>query len=177
MANIVLIGPPGSGKGFISNQIIKNYKQITHLSTGVILRDCNDEEIQRILKKGQMVSDELIIRIVNERIKKSSSCLLLDGFPRNLSQAQSLDIRYVKLVIVLEVDDNICYERITNRQDGREDDKDKNIIQNRINTYHKVTKPVIDFYKGKTKVCFVNGNENKENVYKQIQEILNENKI
>lgn len=177
MTNIILIGPPGSGKGYISNRIIKDHNKINHISTGIILRECDDEEIQKKLKQGQMVSDDLIIRIINSKIKNSSSVLLLDGFPRNLEQAKSLDIHYVKIVIVLKVDDNICLERIINRQDNREDDTDKSIIKKRIQMYHDLTKPVIDFYKDKTTVCFVNGNENKENVYKQIQDILYENKI
>ncbi|EQB62183.1 adenylate kinase [Vairimorpha apis BRL 01] len=155
MTNIILIGPPGSGKGYISNRIIKDHNKINHISTGIILREY-----------------DLIIRIINSKIKNSSSVLLLDGFPRNLEQAKSLDIHYVKIVIVLKVDDNICLERIINRQDNREDDTDKSIIKKRIQMYHDITKPVIDFYKDKTTVCFVNGNENKENVYKQIQDIF-----
>lgn len=177
MTNIILIGPHGSGKGYISNRIIADNEHIKHLSTGVILRECNDEEVQSKLKKEQMVSDDLIIKIVTDTIKNSSTCLLLDGFPRNLLQAQSLNLEFVKLVIVLEVDDDVCLERITNRQDGREDDTDKNIVKSRIKMYHEVTLPVIDYYKDKATVCFVDGNGNKENVYSQIQEILTQNKI
>ncbi|GFX56073.1 adenylate kinase [Trichonephila clavipes] len=122
----------------------------------------NDPEIHETLRKGLFVSDECITRLVLDRIKESSHILLLDGYPRTLSQASNFGIEYVSLVIVLKADDETCIKRIQGRKDKREDDKDIDVVRKRIQIYHKITEPVINYYKEKGLVEYVEAGDEAE---------------
>ena len=160
--NIILFGPPGAGKGTQANMLCKKYN-LLHLSTGEILRDeirKNSElgkSVKEIIDSGRLVSDEIIIKILNlamENNKKDSlSGYLFDGFPRNIDQANllsnmldSLEIK-IDCILLIEVDEPILLERILSRKksEGRSDDN-METLASRLSIYSKETEPLIEHY-------------------------------
>jgi len=130
MVNLVFLGPPGAGKGTQSSYIINDYK-VVQISTGDILRSAVKEgtELGKMAKKymdeGKLVPDDVIIGIVRERLKQDDckNGFILDGFPRTIPQAVSLDAMLkddlnisLTHIISLEVDDNLIMERLTGRR-------------------------------------------------------------
>ena len=162
MLNIVLFGPPGAGKGTQSEKILKKYN-LVHLSTGDLFRlNLNNEtslglEAKKYMNKGDLVPDQIVISMVEDKIIKSSNVIgfVFDGFPRTINQAIALDNMLeknnipIKQMIALKVDENELIKRIKNRAktSGREDDKSIDKINNRIQVYNQETKPVADYYK------------------------------
>lgn len=120
MANIVFIGPQGSGKGTLA-KIISEKLKIPHIPTGELLRNMQGklkEEIDSYANKGSLAPDELVIKILKERIKKADckNGFILDGFPRNLAQAKILKtITKINKVIEIYIPDSLAIERISNR--------------------------------------------------------------
>ena len=172
MLNIVLFGPPGAGKGTQSEKIIKKYS-LVHLSTGDLFRlHLNNEtslglEAKKYMNKGDLVPDQIVISMVEDKINKSSNVIgfVFDGFPRTINQAIALDNMLeknnipIKQMIALKVDENELIKRIKNRAktSGREDDKSIDKINNRIQVYNEETKPVADYYKKHNKYSEVDG--------------------
>jgi adenylate kinase len=128
MNNIIFIAPPAAGKGTVSDYLVKNYNY-EHLSTGDLLREevsCGSDlgrEIDKIISSGKLVSDDLIIRLVKEKLESNlkSKPFILDGFPRTLTQAQSLDEMLITLgvtnniVIYLDIDMEEATKRVLGR--------------------------------------------------------------
>jgi len=127
--NVVMLGAPGSGKGTQAD-FICNYLKIPHISTGEILRQQIKDgktplaaEIQKIVASGHLVSDDIVLQVVKNRFE-SDDCekgYLLDGFPRNLSQAKLMyrelsEDKHVKKVIFLNVDTSALFKRLTGRR-------------------------------------------------------------
>tara|TARA_B100001175_G_scaffold161270_1_gene136681 strand:- start:2771 stop:3346 length:576 start_codon:yes stop_codon:yes gene_type:complete len=172
MLNIVLFGPPGAGKGTQSEKILKKYN-LVHLSTGDLFRlNLNNEtslglEAKKYMNKGDLVPDQIVISMVEDKINKSSNVIgfVFDGFPRTINQAIALDNMLeknnipIKQMIALKVDENELIKRIKNRAktSGREDDKSIDKINNRIQVYNQETKPVADYYKKYNKYSEVDG--------------------
>ena len=172
MLNIVLFGPPGAGKGTQSEKVLKKYN-LVHLSTGDLFRlHLNNEtalglEAKKYMNKGDLVPDEIVIGMVEDKINKSSNVIgfVFDGFPRTINQAIALDNMLkknnipIKQMIALKVDENELIKRIKNRAktSGREDDKSIDKINNRIQVYNEETKPVADYYKKHDKYSEVDG--------------------
>ena len=172
MLNIVLFGPPGAGKGTQSEKILKKYN-LVHLSTGDLFRlHLNNEtalglEAKKYMNKGDLVPDEIVIGMVEDKINKSSNVIgfVFDGFPRTINQATALDNMLekknipIKQMIALKVDEKELIKRIKNRAktSGREDDKSIDKINNRIQVYNQETKPVADYYKKHDKYSEVDG--------------------
>ena len=172
MLNIVLFGPPGAGKGTQSEKILKKYN-LVHLSTGDLFRlHLNNEtalglEAKKYMNKGDLVPDEIVIGMVEDKINKSSNVIgfVFDGFPRTINQAIALDNMLekknipIKQMIALKVDEKELIKRIQNRAktSGREDDKSIDKINNRIQVYNQETKPVADYYKKHDKYSEVDG--------------------
>mgnify|MGYP001318128258 FL=1 len=172
MLNIVLFGPPGAGKGTQSEKVLKKYN-LVHLSTGDLFRlHLNNEtalglEAKKYMNKGDLVPDEIVIGMVEDKINKSSNVIgfVFDGFPRTINQAIALDNLLekknipIKQMIALKVDEKELIKRIQNRAktSGREDDKSIDKINNRIQVYNQETKPVADYYKKHDKYSEVDG--------------------
>ena len=186
--NLILFGPPGAGKG-TQAQILINKFNIIQISTGDMLREevKSKTELGKaaklIMEKGELISDEIIISIIEKRIIKPDckNGFILDGFPRTIQQAVDLDNILNKLdinidkVIEINVNENILLKRIMKRaleSKTIRDDDNSEILKNRIVVYRKDTLPVIEYYKNLNKLYSVNGMQNVEGVSKDIQKIL-----
>ena len=157
----IIFGPPGSGKGTQAGRIELEF-HLDHLSTGDILRSEvargteTGKEVARIMAAGDLVPDDLIIRIVQGILRdpKVSSDVLLDGFPRTLEQSRALDRMLaeeghrVDFVIALDVPEPVLVDRILHRAavEGRADDT-REAIAERMHEYHKLTEAVLDYYR------------------------------
>ena len=157
----IIFGPPGSGKGTQAGRIELEF-HLDHLSTGDILRSEvargteTGKEVARIMAAGDLVPDDLIIRIVQGILRdpKVSSDVLLDGFPRTLEQSRALDRMLaeeghrVDFVIALDVPEPVLVDRILHRAavEGRADDT-REAIAERMHEYHKLTAAVLDYYR------------------------------
>ena len=171
---LILLGPPGAGKG-TQAQILSQNHQIPHISTGDILRAAVvqqtslGKQAKSYMDEGELVPDTLILDLIQARLSDSdtSNGWILDGFPRNVNQAAFLDKLLEKLdqsancVLNLEVPDEILAERLLARK--RKDDNEET-IRRRLEVYHQDTVPVIDFYHQKKTLKTIDGNQSMEAV-------------
>ena len=186
--NLILFGPPGAGKGTQAEFLINKYK-IVQISTGDMLREEVKLETElgkaakSIMDKGDLVSDKIIISMIEKRIIKPDckNGFILDGFPRTLKQAIDLDDILNKLsinidkVIEINVDEDYLLKRITKRaleSKITRDDDNSEILKNRIVVYKKDTLPVLEYYKNLNKLHSIDGMQNIEDVSKDIQKVL-----
>lgn len=162
MFNLILFGPPGSGKGTQSEKIVEKYGLI-HLSTGNLLRqEIADKtplglEAKNFMDKGQLVPDEVVIGMVDSFFDKHKNApgFLFDGFPRTVAQAQALDKLLtlkkteIALVLALEVSEEELVNRLLNRgkTSGRTDDTDEKVIRKRFAVYSTETTAVAEHYR------------------------------
>ena len=186
MNNIIFFGPPGAGKG-TQAKIISNHLNVPHLSTGDILRtrilqeDDLSKKLKEIMSSGGLVSDEILNKIVNEKLNDCNDGFILDGYPRTLEQSDflnnflknsSLEINYI---FNIDIDFEILKERIINRS-KEEDREDDNIdaLQIRYSKYLDTTKPVSDAYKVNNSEIFyeINGIKQIEEITSEIIKIL-----
>ena len=172
MFNLILFGPPGSGKGTQSDKIVEKYG-LVHLSTGNLLRQEIKEkstlglEAKNFIDKGQLVPDEVVIGMVDSYFDqyKNAKGFLFDGFPRTVAQAKALDRllefrkKEINMVLILKVDEEELIKRLVLRgkTSGRSDDADENIQRNRQAVYKMETLPVADYYSKSNKVIIVDG--------------------
>jgi adenylate kinase len=170
--NLVLFGPPGAGKG-TQAKIIQEKRSLPQLSTGDMLRaaiasgSALGRQVEAILAKGDLVPDETVIGIIQERVKKPDSAkgAVFDGFPRTIPQAEALDRmlaglgRKIDLVVVLKVDDDILLDRVRQRiaQGFSRPDDNPETLKNRLGVYHKNTAPLIAYYEKQGKTVTVDG--------------------
>jgi adenylate kinase len=183
----IIFGPPGSGKGTQATRIEDEF-HLTHLSTGDILRSevargtDIGKEAARIMSAGDLVPDDVIIRIVQGILRDPdvSSDVLLDGFPRTLEQARALDDMLaqeghrVDFVIALEVPEGELVDRILHRAaiEGRADDT-RDAIAERMHEYHKLTHAVLDHYRKKgVRVEVVDGLGEVDQVFERIRRAI-----
>lgn len=186
MLNIALFGPPGAGKGTQSEILIEKYK-LFYISTGDLLRkEIKEEtnlglEAKSIIASGGLVSDEIIVQIIEKTIKENqeSKGFLFDGFPRTQVQAYILEGLMIKLntslncLISLEVDQEASVQRLLERgkTSGRLDDNEE-VIRNRLKEYHDKTLPVLQFFKDKGIYYSIDGLKSIDLVNEQICNIL-----
>ena len=179
--NIILFGPPGSGKGTQAANICKSL-MIPHLSTGDILRTAVasnsniGKKVKKIMEDGKLVSDEIVLSIVEERItlKDCSQGFVLDGFPRTINQAEGLDAllkdsQRIKYVLRIKVDEESIIKRLIER--GRTDDR-LDIIKNRFKSYNSQTQPLVPFYEAREILHNIDGMQDIEKVYDDIKKVI-----
>ncbi|MBN1251576.1 MAG: adenylate kinase [Bacteroidales bacterium] len=187
MINIALFGPPGAGKGTQSKFLLEKYK-LFYISTGDILRNELAEETKlglqakSIIEKGGLVSDEIIVQIIEKTIKNNPDVngFLFDGFPRTFVQAYILEGLMIKLntkldaLISVEVTEDESVKRLLFRgqSSGRSDDNES-VIKNRLKEYYDKTLPVLDFYKERGNYFSVNGLQSIEKVNSDIEDLIN----
>jgi len=180
---IILFGPPGCGKG-TQAVLISEALSIPHLSTGDMLRNAvsSKSEIglkaKDIMEKGGLVSDEVVLSIVQERVANSDSKkgFILDGFPRTVNQAERLDLilneeQKIDCVLRIKVDEDEIIKRLIDR--GRNDDK-PDIIKNRFKSYNAETQPLIPFYETREILFNIDGMQEVEKVSAEIKKVLSE---
>jgi len=183
MFNIILFGPPGSGKGTQSERLIAKYG-LKHLSTGDLLR----AEIagqtplglaaKSIIEKGQLVPDEVVIEIISSALDNNPNAhgFLFDGFPRTTAQAEALDKLLaqkgtsISLVLALIVKEEELTKRLLNRglTSGRSDDRDEHTIRSRQAEYEKKTAAVAEYYKQYGKVVYINGEGDVDEIFQSL---------
>lgn len=191
MINIVLFGPPGSGKGTQAQNLIKKFN-LKQISTGDLFRYnmSNNTDLGKLAKSfidvGQLVPDQVTIDMLVDEVKKPTPTngFIFDGFPRTKEQTIALeDIvkqelnSEISVCLSLIVDDEILVERLLNRglTSGRTDDSNEEIIRNRIKEYYAKTAEVAELYKQQGKYVEVNGvgeiNEIAEKLYAEVEKI------
>lgn len=179
MFNLILFGPPGSGKGTQSEKLIEKYGLI-HLSTGNLLREeiANQTELglaaKSFMDKGQLVPDEVVLGMIACALDNNvhANGFLFDGFPRTVAQAKGLDDMLeqrgssINLVLALEVTEDELMQRLLNRgkTSGRSDDNEET-IRARIQEYENKTAPVAGHYANMGKVIAVKGEGSVEEIF------------
>ncbi len=178
---LLFLGPPGAGKGTQASLTCKD-QGLLHLSTGDLLRDEVSsgtklgQEVDSIMNQGELVSDQIVLSIVEKKLSHKNHGWLLDGFPRNLVQADLLEHllnkigQPIDIVILLEIDDKTLTERMLSR--GRKDDNEE-VIRNRLEVYRNKTSPLVDFYRDLGLLRSINGCGSVEDVKNLIKEELN----
>jgi adenylate kinase len=172
--NLILFGPPGAGKG-TQAKILQEEWGLPQLSTGDMLRAAIaagtdlGKRCQAIMDRGDLVSDEIVVGIIAERLDKPDCAkgAVFDGFPRTIAQAEALDRMLagrgsqIDAVIELKVDDEAMVGRMETRVkenpgSARADDNPET-LRNRLQVYHRNTAPLLDFYRAQGKLTMVDG--------------------
>ena len=186
MLNIILCGAPGGGKGTQSQFIVEKYG-LKHLSTGEVLRaeiksgTALGKEIDELISKGNLVPDNMMYGVIENYIANlPQDCKgpIFDGYPRTVAQAEALTELLKKynmeaIMIDLLVDEQLLIQRLIERGkvSGRADDN-LNTIRHRIAVYHNQTEPIAHYYLHQGNYFAVNGNQPVEDVFLQIQRIV-----
>ena len=187
MKYYILFGPPGAGKGTQAKFIAEKYN-LLHISTGDLLRKEMAAgtplglQAKKLIEGGNLVPDEVVVGMIRNTFSsnKDVNGFLLDGFPRTIAQAEKLDQMLaengekVDKVLSLTIKDETIFERIAKRAqiEGRKDDADPATIQNRIDTYHAKTEPLIDYYKNEGNYCEIPGEQTIEEVFDCICKVI-----
>lgn len=184
MFNLILFGPPGSGKGTQSINIAKAY-HLQHISTGDLLRDevgrqtALGVEAKKYMDQGLLVPDEVVIGMISSKIDESQNVrgFIFDGFPRTKAQAEALDKllefknTQIDLVLALDVPEKELINRLVLRgaDSGRSDDNE-DVIVKRIKEYHSKTETVAGYYKTQDKLERVKGDHTVEETFKLLSQ-------
>lgn len=183
MFNLILFGPPGSGKGTQSEKLIAKYG-LKHLSTGDLLRSEIAAqtplglEAKKIMDRGHLVPDEVVIGMISSALEKNPDAkgFLFDGFPRTAAQAEALDKLLelketsIAVMLALDVSEEELVKRLLKRGEtsGRSDDTNESVIRARIVEYHNKTSVVADYYKQFDKVVLVEGEGSVEDIFARL---------
>ena len=190
MKKIVLLGPPGCGKGTQSKLLVEKNNFI-QLSTGDLLRsetsDSNSvlgKKVKYLMESGELVPDDIVIDIIVNKVEEhKNKSIVFDGFPRNLNQAEALDSSLenvsVKLdhAIFFQIDFKILEERINNRisetkgSERRKDDNSETLL-NRIEVFKSSTLPIVKYYEEKGIISKIDGMQKVNEVYAEITKII-----
>ena len=187
MFNLILFGPPGSGKGTQSEKLVEKYGLI-HLSTGNLLRqEITDKtplglEAKSFMDKGQLVPDEVVIGMIDSALEhhKDARGFLFDGFPRTVAQAEALDKLLalkkteIAMLISLEVSEEELIRRLLHRgkSSGRHDDIDEEVIRKRFAVYKNETTPVAEHYRRAGKFQSIKGEGSLEEIFNALCKVI-----
>ena len=187
MLNVILFGPPGSGKGTQATKL-KEHFNLIHISTGDLLRgEIKNEtplgvEAQNFMDKGLLVPDEIIIGMISSKIDENqdSNGIICDGFPRTVAQAEALDnlleVKSSKIagLVALEVGEEELKTRLLERgkTSGRSDDTDLATIERRIVEYKEKTAPVANYYKADDKYVAVAGEGSIDEIFENLKQVF-----
>ena len=180
MINLILFGPPGSGKGTQATKLADKYK-LVHISTGDLFRYelSNETELGVLAKsfmdQGQLVPDEVTINMLKAKMERhpEANGFIFDGFPRNIAQAESLLSMLKEMntsltaMILLEVDEEEIVSRIKSRglTSGRADDNDEKIIRKRFDIFKNETQPVFEYFEKLGLASAINGVGEVEDIF------------
>jgi adenylate kinase len=182
--NIILFGPPGAGKGTQAEKIISHF-DIPHLSTGDIFRANIKNEtplgkkVKSILDSGKLVPDETVVELVIDELEKENydNGVVLDGFPRTVTQAAALDKffddndKQVDAFVTLDVPEKELINRILSRGEGRSDDTPEK-IKTRLQVYRNETEPVLNHYEKQEVVKRIDGVGSIDEIFARIKDAL-----
>ena len=182
MKYYILFGPPGAGKGTQATAMVEKYN-LHHISTGALLRKeiAAGTELGKLAKdlieNGNFVPDDIVVGMIENEFRSVTG---VDGFPRTLAQAESLDemlsrnSEEVTATVSIMIPDNMVMERIKGRalKEGRADDASEDVINNRIATYHAQTEPLIEFYQKKGKYHEADGVGSIDDIRERIFTIM-----
>jgi adenylate kinase len=180
MFNIILFGPPGSGKGTQSARLVEQYGLI-HLSTGDLLRSeisrktALGMEAKAIMDRGELVPDAVVVGMIASALENNPMAkgFLFDGFPRTVAQSEALDNLLhqkrtsIGVVLAMQVSEEELVNRLLNRglTSGRSDDNSEEVVRARIEEYHKKTSVVADYYRKFDKVVEIKGEGSVEEIF------------
>jgi len=183
---LVLLGAPGSGKGTQATRL-REHLQVPHISTGELLRAEKAAgtplglKAKAVMDAGQLVSDEIVLGMLEARLTAgdTGNGFILDGYPRNLAQANALDALLARLgqpvdiAVQLDVDPELLIQRLAGRAqaEGRSDDSPE-AVRARQKVYHEATAPVVDFYRNSGRLASVDGVGAMDEVFARIVEKL-----
>lgn len=187
MINLVLLGPPGAGKGAQSQKLIEKH-QLVHITPGELLREqvkkntTLGQQVAKYINAGQLAPSALVTDIVATQLaaKKDGPGFLFDGFPRTTAQAVALEALLsthdlqIDAVILLEVPEAELLQRIKSRAQiaGRADDQDEAKVTTRMRIYHEETLPLADYYAQQNKLFKVDGVGEKDTVFERIVAVM-----
>jgi len=189
MLNIILFGPPGSGKGTQANNLVEKYN-LQHISTGDLLRAEKQKETplgleaKKFMDQGLLVPDEVVIGMISNKLDDMSEKVhgfIFDGFPRTVAQAEALDKLLdfkqigIERVLALDVSEEELVKRLMKRgkTSGRADDVDENTIRQRITEYENKTAPVAGYYSDQNKVTNVPGEGSIDDTFELLKKHMN----
>ncbi|MBC7883881.1 MAG: adenylate kinase [Saprospiraceae bacterium] len=189
MLNLILFGPPGSGKGTQAEKLIEKYS-ILHISTGDLFRyEMGSNTLlglkaKEYMSRGQLVPDEVTIGMLKNKVNANPDAkgIIFDGFPRTIAQAVALDDflaekdTQVTALIALDVPEDEIVFRLLKRgkTSGRTDDNDETIIRNRIDVYKNETSPVFDYYAAHKKSRLISGMGSIDIIFERLVSVIDE---
>jgi adenylate kinase len=184
--NLLVLGPQGAGKGTQAKRIAAAYG-IPHISTGDMFRAAIaagtplGQKVKPILDSGELVTDDLTVALIRERLAEPDAAegFALDGFPRNLAQAEVLDEmlgeigRGLDAILFFDVPDDVAMQRLVTRarEEGRADDTPE-VIARRLQIYHSETEPVVEHYRATGKLVPLHAGRTVEEVWREIEDAL-----
>jgi adenylate kinase len=184
MVRLILLGPPGAGKGTQAQKLAAELK-VPHISTGVILREAAEQgtelgkRAKTIMDAGQLVSDDIMLGIIRERLqaKDCERGYILDGFPRTIPQAEALDQLLSKrveppvVIANLELDEQELRRRIAGRRNeaARSDDAEETMLS-RFQVYQEKTRPLLDYYGSRVRP--IDGKGSVPEIFQRLTELL-----
>ena len=176
--HLLFLGAPGAGKG-TQAELLSQSNSYLHLSTGELLRkeiEMNTAlglQVKDIMNRGELVSDELVVKIVRQNLCKDNKGWILDGYPRNLSQANSLNEvlneinQPLELVFYLDIPEEILIKRLLLR--GRKDDTEET-IKTRVDIYKKTTEPLIRYFKDLSLLEYIDADRDLKTISSDIKQ-------
>ena len=176
--HVLFLGAPGAGKG-TQAQLLSQTNSYLHLSTGELLRkeiEMNTnlgKQVKETINKGELVSDDLVLKIVKQNLDQDNKGWILDGYPRNLTQANSLNKilleinQPLEVVFYLDIPEEVLIQRLLLR--GRKDDTE-DTIRRRVDIYKKTTEPLIQYFKDLSLLEYIDGNKDLNTISSDIKQ-------